>query len=51
MLSPKRVKWRRQHRAHFKGFASRGSEISFGDFAIAAMESGRITLEIKQRIS
>jgi len=43
VLSPKRVKWRRQHRGRYKGFATRGSEISFGDYAIAAMESGRIT--------
>ncbi len=43
MLSPKRVKWRRQHRGHFRGFATRGSDINFGDFALAVMESGRIT--------
>jgi len=43
VLSPKRVKWRRQHRGHFRGFATRGSDINFGDFALAVMESGRIT--------
>lgn len=43
MLSPKRVKWRRQHRGRFKGFATRGSDINFGDYALAVMESGRIT--------
>ena len=43
MLSPKRVKWRRQHRDNFKGTAYRGSTISFGDFALQATGSGRIT--------
>lgn len=43
MLSPKRVKWRRQHRDNFKGTAYRGSTISFGDFALQAVGAGRIT--------
>ena len=43
MLSPKRVKWRRQHRRNFKGMAKGGSELSFGDFALAATDAGRIT--------
>ena len=43
MLSPKRVKWRRQHRGNYKGFANRGSDIAFGDFAIAVTQAGRIT--------
>lgn len=43
MLSPKRVKWRRQFRPNFKGFAYRGSKLSFGDFGLAAVESGRLT--------
>lgn len=43
MLSPKRVKWRRQHRGHFKGLASRGYKLAFGDFALASMEAGRLT--------
>ncbi len=43
MLSPKKVKWRRQHRPGFKGFAYRGSTIDFGDYAIAAVEPGRLT--------
>lgn len=43
MLSPKRVKWRRQHRGRFTGFAVRGSTLSFGDFGIAAVESGRLS--------
>ncbi len=43
MLSPKKVKWRRQHRDGFKGVAYRGSTISFGDYALAAMAPGRVT--------
>ncbi len=43
MLSPKNVKWRRQHRDGFKGLAYRGSTIDFGDFALAAIQPGRLT--------
>ena len=43
MLSPKRVKWRRQHRDHFKGFTKRGSSCSFGDFGLLALTGGRLT--------
>lgn len=43
MLSPKKVKWRRQHRSGFKGLAQRGSSLSFGDFGIMALEPGRVT--------
>lgn len=40
MLSPKRVKWRRQHRGTWKGMAVRGSKLAFGDYGLAAIESG-----------
>ena len=43
MLSPKRVKWRRQHRPGFKGMAIRGSTVAFGDFGLASIEAGRLT--------
>jgi large subunit ribosomal protein L16 len=43
VLSPKRVKWRRQHRPSFKGLAQRGSKLAFGDFGLVATESGRLT--------
>jgi large subunit ribosomal protein L16 len=43
VLSPKKVKWRRQHRDGFKGLAYRGSTIDFGDFALAAVKPGRLT--------
>lgn len=43
MLSPKRVKWRRQHRGNFKGLAQRGSKLAFGDYGLASIEAGRLT--------
>lgn len=43
MLSPKRVKWRRQFRPNFKGMAIRGSKLAFGDFGLAAIEPSRLT--------
>ena len=43
MLSPKRVRWRKQHKGRTKGIAIRGSSISFGEFALIALEPGRIT--------
>jgi large subunit ribosomal protein L16 len=38
MLSPKRTKFRKQHRGRMRGMAQRGNEISFGDFALQATE-------------
>ena len=43
MLTPKRVKWRKQHRGHYAGMATRGSELHFGDFGLAVIEPGRIS--------
>lgn len=43
MLSPKRVKWRKQHRSGFAGFATRGNTVSFGDFALMSTSAGRLT--------
>ena len=43
MLAPKRVKWRRQHRGNFKGLASRGYKLAFGDFALVSVEAGRLS--------
>ncbi len=43
MLSPKRVKWRKQHKGRMKGKANRGNSITFGDFAIQATTCGYIT--------
>lgn len=43
MLSPKRVKWRKQHRDGFSGFATKGKDVQFGEFALQALSSGRMT--------
>ena len=43
MLSPKRVKWRRQHRGRFKGFATRGNYVAFGDYGLMATGPGRLS--------
>ena len=43
MLSPKNVKWRRQHRGGYGGFSYRGSSLNFGDYALAVIQAGRIT--------
>lgn len=42
MLIPKRVKYRRVHRGRMTGKAQRGSEVSFGEFGLQAMEPGWI---------
>lgn len=38
MLMPKRVKYRKQMRGRMKGKASRGAEISFGEYGLQALE-------------
>ena len=37
MLLPKRVKYRKVHRGRRRGVASRGNEVSFGDFGLQAL--------------
>src|SRR3954468_15504617 len=43
MLSPKKVKYRKSMKGNMKGIAYAGSDISFGDFGLQAVECGRIT--------
>jgi len=43
MLMPKKVKYRKQQRGRMRGKATRGASISFGDYALQALESGWIT--------
>ncbi|MCD4749264.1 MAG: 50S ribosomal protein L16 [Thermoanaerobaculales bacterium] len=43
MLMPKKVKYRKQQRGKIKGIASRGNKISFGDYALQALEPGWLT--------
>ncbi len=54
MLMPAKVKYRKHHRGRMRGKALRGSELSFGEFGLQAMEpcwltarqieAGRITI-------
>ena len=43
MLSPKRVKYRKQFVGRARGFATRGANLDFGDFGLQATEEGRLT--------
>ena len=43
MLSPKRTKYRKMQKGRTRGLAYRGSDVSFGDFALQAVEPGRLT--------
>ncbi len=43
MLSPKKVKYRKQHRGHRRGLAMRGSTVSFGDYGLAVTQDGWLT--------
>jgi len=45
MLSPKKVKYRKQMKGNMRGKALRGSTITFGDYALKAMECGRMTAQ------
>ena len=43
MLSPKRTKYRKYHRGRMRGKATRGNEITFGDYGLQALEPTWIT--------
>jgi len=43
MLMPKRVKYRKQMRGRMRGKAMRGAEISFGEYALQALEPAWIS--------
>jgi large subunit ribosomal protein L16 len=43
MLQPKRTRFRKQQKGRVKGLATRGAELSFGDFGIKSLEIGWIT--------
>ncbi len=43
MLSPKKVKYRKQQKGRMRGKAYRGSTLNFGDFGLQAVECGSIT--------
>jgi large subunit ribosomal protein L16 len=43
MLAPKKIKHRKQHRGHRRGQAKGGTEVSFGDYGLLALEPAWIT--------
>lgn len=43
MLTPKKVKFRKMQKGRMKGIAYRGSDVSFGDYGLKALEPAWIT--------
>lgn len=43
MLAPKRIKFRKSQRGRLKGNDEVGNKVSFGEFGLMAVDSGRIT--------
>ena len=43
MLQPKRTKFRKQQTGRNRGLAQRGSKVSFGEYALKAVDTGKIT--------
>ena len=43
MLMPKKVKYRKMQKGRMKGKAWTGSQVSFGDFGLKALECGHLT--------
>lgn len=43
MLIPKRVKYRKSHRGNMKGRAKGGTDVSFGEYGLQALEPAWIT--------
>ena len=43
MLSPKKVKYRKQQRGRIKGISLRGSKVSFGEYGLKALDRGYLT--------
>ena len=43
MLMPKKIKYRKQQRGRMSGKAWTGSEVSFGDYGLKALEPGWVT--------
>jgi len=43
MISPKRVKYRKQQRGRMRGVATRGNKITYGDYGLQALEPSWIT--------
>jgi large subunit ribosomal protein L16 len=43
MLSPKRIKYRKQQKGRMRGKALRGNTVAFGSFGLKALECGYLT--------
>ncbi len=43
MLSPKRTKFRKQHKGRVKGVSAAGTTLNFGAYGLKAVEPGRVT--------
>ncbi len=43
MLSPKKVKFRKQQRGRMRGLANRGNQLNFGEYGLQAAECGYIS--------
>ena len=43
MLSPKKVKYRKQQRGRMRGVARRGGSLAFGEFGLQAVECGKVS--------
>jgi large subunit ribosomal protein L16 len=43
MLSPKKVKFRKQQRGRMRGLTKRGATLNYGDFGLQAVECGAIS--------
>ncbi|MBW2439198.1 MAG: 50S ribosomal protein L16, partial [Deltaproteobacteria bacterium] len=43
MLSPKKVKFRKQQKGRMRGMAHRGSTLNFGEYGLQAVECGKIS--------
>ena len=43
MLSPKKVKYRKQQRGRMRGVARRGSGLNFGEYGLQAVECGTVS--------
>lgn len=45
MLSPRKVKHRKQFKGRMRGASNRGAELAFGDYALKALGCGRMTAQ------
>ncbi|HBQ26922.1 MAG TPA: 50S ribosomal protein L16, partial [Syntrophomonas sp.] len=43
MLTPKRIKYRKQHRPDLSGKANKGNTVTYGDYGLQALEAAWIT--------